>query len=334
MEFCDGFEYYNSVPEKWGSATGGFGSIAINSTAGRDGRGAAVCNKAYAIWTGPAVAGRSVGFALTGSGGNNAPVAMLMKGNNAVGILQWNSGGTFSIIRGSDSTVLGTSTATLAASTWGYLEFKYTACSSITSGDVVACLNGVTIITVAGGTLTASSPNLTIDTVAVGSISGALDSFDATIDDVVILDSSETLWGDVTVEGRVPDGAGYYSQFATTGATPNYACVDDAVPDGDTTYVESSNLYNRDTYVFPDALQAVQVVKAVQLVITSKRVGADLITLTPSFRISSTDYDQTPVDLTTSYVTYLEQFETNPATGVAWTESDTAALEAGMEMTF
>jgi hypothetical protein len=334
MEFCDGFDNHNPVPGKWGSATGGFGSIAVNATAGRDGRGAAVTNKAYAIWTGPAVAGRSVGFALTGSGGNNANVAQLMKSNNVVGALQWNSGGTFSIVRGSDNTVLGSSTAALPANTWGYLEFKYKASASITSGDVVACLNGVTIITIAGGTRTASSPNLTIDTVAVGSISGALNAFDATIDDVVILDLSETLWGDVIVEGRMSDGDGFYSQFTPIGATPNYACVDEVAIDGDTTYVDASNLHNRDTYVFPDALQAVQLVKAVQIGITAKRVGADLITLTPSIRISSTDYDQTPIDLTTSYVTYLEQFTTNPATSVAWTESDTAALEAGMQMTF
>ena len=130
------------------------------------------------------------------------------------------------------------------------------------------------------------------------------------------------------------DGDGFYSQFTPIGATPNYACVDEVAIDGDTTYVDASNLHNRDTYVFPDALQAVQLVKAVQIGITAKRVGADLITLTPSIRISSTDYDQTPIDLTTSYVTYLEQFTTNPATSVAWTESDTAALEAGMQMTF
>ena len=86
--------------------------------------------------------------------------------------------------------------------------------------------------------------------------------------------------------------------------------------------------------MFPDALQAVQVVKAVQIGLTAEGAGADVITLTPSNRIGSTDYDQTPIDLTTSYVTYLEQFKTNPATRVAWTESDTAALEAGMQMTF
>lgn len=334
MSFCDGFDCHNNIAGKWGSATGGFGTISVTLTAGRDGRGAAVANKAWAVWTAPsAIARRTIGFALKGSSPTGAYVVQLVKGANFVGALAWNSDHTFSIIRGSDSSVLGTSTATLADNTWGYLEFQFKASTSISSGDVVVRLNRAAIITLSGGTQTGSSPNLSIDGVFVGSISGALNSFACTLDDVVILDDSESFWGDVTVEGRVPDAAGNYSEFSATGASPNYACVNEIPEDGDTTYVSSSSLYSRDSYVFPGPLQTPSAVKAVQIVVTAKKVGSDALKLTPSFREGGTDYDQTAVSLTTSYATYVEQFETDPATGSAWTISATAALEAGMRMT-
>jgi hypothetical protein len=218
--------------------------------------------------------------------------------------------------------------------TWVYIEFQYKASTSISSGDVVVRVNRAAIITLSAGTQTASSPNLSIDQVHVGSISGALNAFDATIDDVVILDDTESFWGDVTVEGRVPDAAGNYSNFATNGASPNYACVNEVPEDGDTTYVSSGTLYLRDSYVFPAPLQDVLAVKAVQTVITAKKVGSDAVKLAPSFREGGTDYDQTATSLTTSYVVYTEQFTTNPATGSAWTATATAALEAGMRMTY
>lgn len=328
MEFCDGFDRYSDVDTKWSGGHGGTFKPEILSTAGRDGRGACHCQRGYLVWQGAPATKRTLGFAFKSPGGTGAAIAVM--GNVQ---LTFNSDGTFSLIRTSDGTTLGTSTATLPNNTWGYLEYRYTGSGSLAAGECAVRLNGTTIIAISPGVATGPSGTVSFSQASLGSLSGALNSFDAYLDDVVILDSSESYWGDVVVEGHVPNANGYYSQFTPVGDSPNFACVDDATPDGDTTYVASSDLNTRDSYLFPPLRQAAAEVKAVQHTLTAKKTNGNPIGLVPFFRAAGVDYDGSRLAPTTTYAVLLEQQTVNPATGLPWSVSDIVGLEAGFKVT-
>jgi len=167
--------------------------------------------------------------------------------------------------------------------------------------------------------------------VSLGSISGALNSFDAYLDDVVILDSSESYFGDVVVEARLPNAAGHYSQFTPVGDSPNWKCV--TTVDGDTSYVQSSDLNARDSYQFPPLRQAAAEIKAVQHCLTAKKTNSGSIGLMPFIRQDGVDYDGSRLAPTTSYTVLLEQHTVNPATGLPFTTSEVTGLEAGFKVT-
>lgn len=333
MVFCDGFDCYTAIAQKWTTTQTGVGTIVIDPTAGRDGRGAAHCTRAFLSVPLPDASQYTIGFAFKGDGGQNAGIVLFTDAGNGTLIkVNWNTDGTFSLIRGSDGVTLATSTATLGANVWAYLELKYKASLAISTGDVELRLNGTAIISLAAGTASAGAGHTTIQQCDLGSNSGIFNAFQAWIDDVVVLDSTESFWGDCVVEGHLPNGSGTYSQFSPSGDSPNYKCVDDPAPDGDTTYVASSDINNRDSYVFPGLAQSVQQVRAVQVCITTKKVGSTGIGLTPFFRNSGIDYDQSRQTPTTSYTTLLSQYLVNPATGAAWLASEIAAIEAGMKV--
>jgi len=216
---------------------------------------------------------------------------------------------------------------------WAYIELKFKVSTGIASGDVIMRVNNQVGVTVAAGTSTTWASSTTFNTIWLGSISGAINRFDAYIDDVVLLPVSTGFWGDVVVEGRLPSSDGDLSQWHANGDTPNHNCVDDANPDGDTTYVSSDTLNARDSYKFGPLNQVAAEIKGVQISLMGKKMGAEDLGIVPFTRQGGTNYDQSRIGMTTSYVMSLIPLDTNPATGVAWTPTEIDALEAGQNLT-
>ena len=122
----------------------------------------------------------------------------------------------------------------------------------------------------------------------------------------------------------------------TPSAGSNYACVDDSAQDGDTTYVESSTVGNKDLYGFGDVATSGISVKVATLVTVARKDDAGARTLTPIAKQDSTEYDQTTITLTTSYPSTLNSGKINVLSTApdssAWTPTIFNAMTWGFKV--
>ena len=135
------------------------------------------------------------------------------------------------------------------------------------------------------------------------------------------------------IVGLLPDGAGNYTQL-TPSAGANWQCVDEVPPDDDGTYVEDAVVDQRDTYEMQD-LPAVTPgfladIAAVQWLCRGLNTISESGDFARLLRIAGVDHQSSDVGYDRTYDYHPEILETSPATGVAWTEAEINALEAGM----
>lgn len=137
--------------------------------------------------------------------------------------------------------------------------------------------------------------------------------------------------GNSRVLGRLPASDGNYTAWSLSTGTDHYANVDDAAPDGDSTYNYSGTTGQRDSYVMqPSSLPGSATILAVGVTAVARKldIGSRLLNL--FLRVSGTDYhdavDQNPPY---SYNGLQAFWATNPAGG-AWTVSAADAAEAGI----
>jgi prepilin-type N-terminal cleavage/methylation domain-containing protein len=131
-----------------------------------------------------------------------------------------------------------------------------------------------------------------------------------------------------------PDGPGTTAQLITSGCSVNWQCVDESSPDGDGTYVRSSGgSYKTDTYSMTDST-----VDACNISKVTAYARAQQITIfftghvKPVIRVGGTDYEGAQQTVTGSYTDYSSEWNSNPATGTAWTWSEITSLEAGVSL--
>lgn len=124
---------------------------------------------------------------------------------------------------------------------------------------------------------------------------------------------------------------------------PNYGEVDEAVADGDTSYVEhdesgTSGNYMADLYNLPDSgIPAGSTINNVTFYYTAKKIQVGTAIGTSAratFKTHGTTYVATPYGLTTSYAEKNSIYNTNPNTTVAWTIAEIDALQAGPSLQF
>lgn len=254
--------------------------------------------------------------------------------------LRVNLDGTLSAYRGPASsgngTLLATSSATLAAATYNYLEVKITIHGS--AGVFIVRLNGnpTPIINFTGNTQ--SQGSATWNEIRLGRVSTSPSSNqEAQWDDLYVLDGTgvapwNAFLGDVRVDARFPTGAG-----ATAGWTPstgaNYAAVDETAPNGDTDYVSATTVPVTDSYVTQDAPVAGATIFGVQHCLSFKKVDAGTCAVAPLVRIGGTDYVGADLFPATAYAYGLQVAQVSPATSAQWSESEFNGAEFGMKRT-
>lgn len=246
-----------------------------------------------------------------------------------------NTDNTLSVVRSTGTALTnGTSVFSFSSGTWYYIEFKVTIADSISAGTCKVRANGVDIITVATGQDLKSTANATANSYSLGWI-GNVAGIDPYFCDFYICDGTGSVnndfLGDVRVDLLVPTAAGN-----STGWTPNtgvnYAAVDETAQDGDTTYVSASTPNTKDTYTFGNMPVSPTSIFAIQNVILAKKNDAGSKSLTPVIRSSGADYDGSVFTVGNSYNYSLDIRETDPATGVAWTESGVNSAEFGIKL--
>ena len=127
----------------------------------------------------------------------------------------------------------------------------------------------------------------------------------------------------------LPTGAGTTTQFtADTGV--NYTRVNEATPDGDTSYVESSTVGQIDSYALADLPAAATAVKSLAVCHYARKTDVGSRQMGALVRTGGTNFTHpTGVNLGNSYLYDFSAWGTNPGTVAAWTVADVNALEAG-----
>ena len=352
--FCDSFDHYATadITTKWNNARinipGPTGTSTVTIGAfGRNGTNGArftwgVPSQYPYIARGVSASGAT---AIIGAAFNPNSLSPTSSANPLYAIfdsatvqcsLRVNADGSVSVLRGGyTGTVLGTSSAgVISIGAYSYVELKVVL--STTTGSYEVRVNN-TLVLSGSGANTAGASTTAWTEARIGAIVGTrhLQTGTWDFDDVYIADGSGStnndFLGPIRVIALLPDGDGASSDFTPSEGEDNYAMVNEASADGDTTYVSATNAGDHDTYTFED-LAVNGTVKAVQtnLIVRSDAAGAE--TIAPVIRVGSTDYDGTTVGVTTTYADSREIFETSPATGVAWTPAEINGAEFGIKL--
>jgi hypothetical protein len=230
-----------------------------------------------------------------------------------------------------DSTNLWVSTnitQELKVSTWYHIQFKVTI--NNTTGAFKVVVDGVTwtdqtgIDTQNGGTATIN--NFHLNGMGKG----------LRYDDLYVMDTAGSVNNDIPnkalrVATLYPNAAGDSAQF-TPSAGLNHNAVDDLTHDGDTTYVESSNVGDKDLYNM-DALPAgLGDVRGVQVSTMARKDDANPRNLNNTIKSGTTESDGAAKVLTTTYGPYHDIYENDPDTAAAWLTAAVNAMQCGIEV--
>lgn len=227
-------------------------------------------------------------------------------------------------------TWLAGGTTVLAPYTWYYIEFKFTISNS--AGYVELHLNGATEIAQVGPVDTQNTGNAGWNSFRFARQNAGGNA--AYIDDVYVVDPSisphTTFLGPVSVVALRPSAAGAHADWTPSSGT-NHGAVADVVPDGDTTFNQSSTADQIDTFVYQNMPVASGAVYAVQQVISAKHDGGAR-SIAPVVRQAGTDYIGATKAVSNSYLPYKEILDEDPSTGSDWTVSGVNSAEFGYKL--
>jgi hypothetical protein len=222
-----------------------------------------------------------------------------------------------------------TTTDTYAINTRFEIEMRITVGNS---GSYTLKVDGVIPNKSGGGTMDQTGVDLqdggatTCDNVRIGS-----ETLDTYTDDEVV-DNAGNLLGLGQVEALYPDGAGDLAEMDRAGADSgaNWSQCDEAQHNSNTDYVRNTVADKRDCYNFQNrSLSGTP--RAVQVTGIVTRNASGTFTFKFFCRIAGVNYDGATIHTATSaYTGYREVWNTNPATSLAWTDSDIDGAQFGI----
>lgn len=245
------------------------------------------------------------------------------------------SGNKIGLYRG--GTNVATGTTVLTANTWYYIELAVYPIHS-TTGNAKVRINEVdepNLVITSGNTQ--ATGNATADQLFVGGIASGASGQSTDVCDLVACDGqttssgANTFLGDCRVEILYPTGTGN-STLWTPSTGSNWATVDEAQENGDTDYVETTAVGNKDTYVYADLATSQATIYGVQPSPVFKKTDSGTRTVATVARVAGTEVDSSGVLLTTSYVCAPDMRETKPGGG-SWAVSDVNGAEFGIKVT-
>jgi hypothetical protein len=334
LEFMDGFDHYtqSNALRKWDTV----GSTTIVSPGRFGGAAAQLWNGGFLALTQgqlSALATRTIGFAMYPSqyGSGIQIVGFLDSGSIQVDLRLDASG---HLVATRNGTTLGTSTYTLTISIWVYVEIQATINS--TTGSVV--------VKVWGGSNPGTWLNLTAQNTqaTTNATSNGIRFYDfgkgsasAFLDDVYVLNSSgsvnNTFLGECRILTSLPtaDSATNKAWTPDTG-TVHFSRVNETSPDDDTSYVYSATAGQLDTYTFATVSPA-GAVAGVQTTLCARKDDVGSRTISAEYRGGGANYTgANSFSPASGYLMYRQIYETDPATGLAWTAGGINAGEFGI----
>jgi hypothetical protein len=327
LRFIEGFDHYNSILQKWTTAAV---APAFTSSGTRFGVGQCLSIGNNNISKGmDNQATWIVGAAVYESTLVTATVISLLDSSAPQMEVRATNLGALQVVRGGNTQLGITANGILSPAVWYYLEFKATINNS--TGSYEVRVNGVNVLSATG-----------VDTQDTANAYANQIMFSGTTqysyDDIYMCDgtgsTNNDFLGDVRVDTIFPTADGSSTDFTPSTGTDNYAMVDDATPDSDSTYVSSSTLNDIDLYTYGDLQSLTGAVYGVQSLIFARKDDAGARSVAPVIKTGATTAVGSDFALGASYTYGRQIFETNPANGsTAWTISDVNNSEFGIKVT-
>lgn len=216
---------------------------------------------------------------------------------------------------------------------WYYLELKVV-CDNSPNGSYEVKIDGTTVMS-GSGVDTSARANGSDRVVFRGACSG---SGDMCMDDIYICDGSGSVnndfLGPIVVRNISPDADGDDEQWTLSSGADSYALVNETSPaDDDSDYIEDTTTGNRTLFTMGNVPSGMTGIVGVQQWTDCRITDATTYTLKQTIKQNSTLYPNTGQSITSqSFYQYRDILETDPDTGVAWTESGLNAVQSGVEV--
>lgn len=160
------------------------------------------------------------------------------------------------------------------------------------------------------------------------------------LDDLALNDTAggaDNSWcGDGHLYALTPNADGDSSQLLGSdgNSVNNYLLVDEIPSNSDTDYVESATATQKDLYGLTDlpALPSGSTVSRVLVESRAREIVASGDSIYLGVKQGSTEGWSSAIPVGASYARQTGEFLVNPATGIAWTESEINSMQAGVKI--
>jgi len=246
--------------------------------------------------------------------------------NNEVCIFSIQTNGSFGLgytnLYGDYVSYASHTTPEVTSGTWNYIEVL----PNLSAGTFQVHVNGALVWSATGIIYTSVHGSVSLDQLQFGCFGNVGGTY--YFDDVVCWDTAGTInntfIGDRRVATLFPDGDTSTANWHLNGASSGYQCINQAVPDGDTTYLSAlstDSLPESSTFTVQDLPGTVGYVTAIQTYTSVKKTDTGTATVAVDMVSGSYTATGTTKPVTVDYQYQQQIFETDPATGTLWTPS-------------
>lgn len=254
-------------------------------------------------------AGYQNGFNIYNETGTYAPATLSIGSDGSISLANIGAGGSY-----------GTSASgVVTVGAWHYIEGLF----DIAAQTARVQVDGVDVLNLTGVPYSVGAFAGSISFRTLG-LSGAR----TYADDVVVWDTTgainNTFLGDRRVATLYPDGDTITASWLLNGASTGYECINQTTPDGDATYISALStdpLPESSAFTLQNLPSGVAIVSAVQTVTMMKKTDTGPATVSTDIVSGTSVTTGASKPVTPTYQYYEDVFETDPATGVAWTPS-------------
>jgi hypothetical protein len=224
----------------------------------------------------------------------------------------------------------------ITAETHQHIEFKATVGNT---GSIEVRVNGVTVINEASVDLLYYEANPTVAQFGMSRATSG-DGSGTYIDDLIMWDTTGSGNNDFIGDKRVftlfPDGNTAQADFSVVGAASGYEAIDEADPDDDTTYIYEDTTGSpapSSEFTLDDLPAGAANIVAVIPVVRAQKDEAGDANLTVGLVSGASEVNGADNPMTTEWTYRADVFETDPATGAAWTPTAVDAVQLKLART-
>jgi hypothetical protein len=234
------------------------------------------------------------------------------------------------IYSGAGGTTLATGSAGLVlTNAWNYFEVEIV--GSATVGTFNLYMNSVLVASATGSNTIAAGGGFNgIQLNGNQAVSGGSGT-NYDFDDIYVVDVATKL-GERRIETLRPAADTVTKTWTPNSGVINFSRVNETTVDGDTSYVSTSTVGNRDLYSLGALSSTPSTIDAVSVVQFAEKTDATTRTLYSSVKSGATDSDGTAFALNATYQRYDRLILTDPNTSAAWTASGVNNLLIGPKL--